>query len=179
MSGSANGQRVYLGKEPRLDKPEARRARRRARGAVLGALALAALLVPLSTAHAGLLDRMKEIYQLPEQVESAQKQYEEAKRELADQAGRLEEQKDQLTETIRQSEETQRQLTTQNEQLREQNAALQERLLAMEQAEQERRANSRRLTMLGAAAAALVAGYFVLGRLIRVIVWKRTKATRP
>jgi predicted nuclease with TOPRIM domain len=141
-----------------------------------------ALLQPLSVAEAGWLDRMKEIYQLPEHVEDIQQRYDETKQQLDEQVGKLEEQKEQLTaqqdklaESIRQSQLREEQLIAQNRVLQEQNETLQERLLVMEQAEEAKDARMRKLTTMGITAISLVIGYFLLGRLFRVVVWRRQK----
>lgn len=57
------------------------------------------IMFPTTVAQASWLDRVKDIYQLPENVEQIQKDYEATKQQL-------EEQKDKLSETIRHSQET-------------------------------------------------------------------------
>ncbi|MCR8633795.1 MULTISPECIES: DUF3450 domain-containing protein [Paenibacillus] len=126
----------------------------------------AALLQPYSTVEAGLLDRVKDIYQLPEQVESIQKEFDATKQQL-------QEQKDKLTETVRQSMQTEERLIAQNKQLQEQNEALQRRIQSMEQTAQDKNAFTRKITTIAITAVILVLGYFVLGRVLRITVWRR------
>jgi septal ring factor EnvC (AmiA/AmiB activator) len=138
--------------------------------AVLVIAVLAATLHPFSTAEAGILDRAKDIYRLPEQVNSMEKEYEAVKLQL-------QEQQDKLAETVRQSKETEERLIAQNKQLLEQNEALQKSLQAAEKSTQERQAQTRRLTIMGITVVILVVGYFLSGRLIRVAVWRRQKGS--
>ncbi|MDF2959263.1 MAG: hypothetical protein K0S39_998 [Paenibacillus sp.] len=145
-----------------------RNRRRRYGQALIAVTVTAALLQPFSTAEAGLVDRVKDIYRLPEQVESMQKEYDAAKQQL-------EEQKEKLSETVRQSKETEERLIAQNKQLQQQNEALQKRLQAMEQAAADKNAFARKITMITVTAVILILGYFVLGRLLRVAVWRRRK----
>ncbi|WP_336747163.1 hypothetical protein [Paenibacillus sp. y28] len=146
-----------------------RRYGKRCGQAALLMLTAAALLQPLSAAEAGLIDRVKEIYRLPEQMESIQQEYDATKQQL-------EEQRDKLQEAVQQSKEAQERLIAQNKQLQEQNEALLRSIQAMEQAEQERRARTRNITTLAVTAAILAAGYFVSGRFIRLAVWRRHKS---
>jgi CHASE3 domain sensor protein len=146
-----------------------KRTRRARYGQALLAIGIAAaLLQPYSTAEAGLLDRVKDIYQLPEQLEGIQKEFDSTKQQL-------EEQKDKLAETMRQSKEAQDRLIAQNKQLLEQNEALQSRIQAMEQTALDKNARTRKITTIAVTAVILVIGYFVLGRVLRITVWRRQK----
>ncbi|WP_240414035.1 DUF3450 domain-containing protein [Paenibacillus periandrae] len=145
-------------------------------GRVLLAAAVIMMLVqPLSTVHAGFFDRVKDIYKLPEQVEIIEKEYESTKQQLQEQVKKFDEQKDKLTETIARSKEMEERLLAQNKQLLEQNEALQRAIQSAEQDKLDKEARNRKLFWMGATAVALIAGYFVSGRLIRVAVWKRQK----
>jgi len=146
-----------------------RTRRPRYRQALPAFIIAVALIQPYSIAEAGLLDRVKDIYQLPEQMESIQKEYADTKRQL-------EEQRDQLAEAVRQSKEREEQLLAQNKQLQEQNEALTGRLQAMEQSASDKTALTRKITMTALTAVVLILGYFLLGRLIRVAVWRRQKS---
>jgi septal ring factor EnvC (AmiA/AmiB activator) len=128
----------------------------------------AAVLYPFSTAEAGILDRVKDIYQLPEQMDQMEKQYEATKQQL-------QEQTDKLAETVRQSKEAEERLMAQNKLLLEQNAALQRSLQETERDALEKEARNRKLIIMGITAVLLVAGYFVTGRFVRVAVWRRQK----
>lgn len=129
---------------------------------------LIGLMYPAPAAHASWVDRVKEIYQLPSNVEQIQKDYEAAKQQL-------EEQKDKLSEAVKQSQEIQDRLLSQNDVLKKDNEQLQERLKAMEQVALDKDIRNRKITYMVITAAALVVGYFLLGRVFRIIVWRRTK----
>lgn len=148
---------------------------RRAGQAMLAVVFVAMLIQPLSTAHAGFFDRVKDIYRLPEQVEIIEKEYEATKQLLQEQVKNFDEQKDKLAETIARSNETEERLLAQNKQLMAQNEALQNSIKAAEEAKLEQKSRTRKLIMVGITAVLLVAGYFISGRLIRVAVWKRQK----
>ncbi|MNQ81745.1 hypothetical protein D3C85_967790 [compost metagenome] len=120
------------------------------------------------TAQASLLDQVKGIFQLPSNVEQIQKDYESTKQQL-------EEQKDKLSEVVRQSQEVQDRLLSQNEALKQDNEQLQERLKAMEQIALDKDKRNQKITYMVITAAALVVGYFLLGRVFRIIVWRRKK----
>ncbi|BFT69288.1 hypothetical protein [Paenibacillus sp. P36] len=138
-------------------------------GHVIGVLVIwIGLMYPASAAQASWLDRVKDIYQLPENVEQIQKDYEATKQQL-------EEQKDKLSETIRHSQETEEKLLQQNEALQKENERLQERLKAMEQVAIDKENRSRKITNMVIAVVVLVVLYFVLGRVFRYVVWRRQK----
>ncbi|MDQ0902167.1 MULTISPECIES: hypothetical protein [unclassified Paenibacillus] len=123
---------------------------------------------PASAVQASWLDRVKDIYQLPENVEQIQKDYEATKQQLEDQ-------KDKLSEAIRHSQETEERLLGQNETLKRENEQLQERLKAMEQVALDKEKRNRKLTYMAVTAVLLVLFYFVLGRVFRFMVWRRQK----
>lgn len=79
---------------------------------ILGILVIMfGFMYPASAVQASWLDRVKDIYQLPENVEQIQKDYEATKQQLEDQ-------KDKLSEAIRHSQETEERLLGQNETLK-------------------------------------------------------------
>lgn len=129
----------------------------------------AALLQPYTTAEAGVLDRVKDMYQLPEHVESIQKEFDATKQQL-------EEQKNKLAETVQQSKEAMDMLQSQNKQLMEQNEALVNRIQLMEQTELDKKLQSRKMTTIVITGLLLIIGYFVIGRLIRILVWRRQRS---
>lgn len=126
------------------------------------------LTLPPPAAHASWLDQIKNIYQLPSNVEQIQKDYEATKQQL-------DEQKDKLSDAVKQSQEMQDRLLSQNEALQKENEQLQERLKAMEQIAQDKDKRNRKITYMIITVAALVVGYFLLGRVFRLIVWRRKK----
>jgi septal ring factor EnvC (AmiA/AmiB activator) len=138
-------------------------------GRAIGVLIITVgFMYPMPSAHASWLDRVKEIYQLPSNVEQIQKDYEATKQQL-------EEQKDKLSEAVRQSQEIEDRLLSQNEALKKDNEQLQERLKAMEQVALDKDKRNRKITYMVITAAALVVGYFLLGRVFRFFVWRRQK----
>ncbi|MGO4495304.1 hypothetical protein AB4114_05260 [Paenibacillus sp. 2RAB27] len=138
-------------------------------GRAIGVLIIiVGFMYPTPAAHASWLDRVKEIYQLPSNVEQIQKDYEATKQQL-------EEQKDKLSEAVRQSQEIEDRLLSQNEALKKDNEQLQERLKAMEQVALDKDKRNRKITYMVITAAALVVGYFLLGRVFRFFVWQRRK----
>jgi TolA-binding protein len=137
-------------------------------GRVLVILVVILGLMAPSTAEASWLDRVKDIYQMPENIEQIQQDYESTKQQLEDQ-------KDKLAETIRRSEETEEKLLNQNEQLLKENEQLQERLKVMEQAALDKEQRNRKITNMVIVAAMLVVLYFVMGRVFRYVVWRRQK----
>ncbi|WP_282942542.1 hypothetical protein [Paenibacillus sp. RC67] len=126
----------------------------------------AALLQPFTTVEAGVLDRVKDMYQLPEHVESIQKEFDATKQQL-------EEQRNKLVESVQQSREAIDLLNIQNKQLLEQNEALQTRIQMMEQTSLDKKAQNRKITMIAVTVIFLIIGYFLIGRLIRIMVWRR------
>ncbi|KQX44722.1 hypothetical protein [Paenibacillus sp. Root444D2] len=123
---------------------------------------------PASAVQASWLDRVKDIYQLPENVEQIQKDYETTKQQLEDQ-------KDKLSKAIRHSQETEERLLGQNETLKKENEQLQERLKAMEQIALDKEKRNQKLTYMAVTAVLLIIFYLVLGRVFRFIVWRRQK----
>ncbi|UKS26798.1 hypothetical protein LOZ80_35935 [Paenibacillus sp. HWE-109] len=134
-------------------------------------LILIGFMYPASAAQASWLDRMKEIYQLPENVEQIQKDYDATKQQLEDQ-------KDKLAESIKRSQETEERLLGQNDTLKKENEQLQERIKAMEQIALDKDKRNRKIMYMVVTAVLLVVFYFVLGRVFRLIVWRRQKRLR-
>lgn len=127
-----------------------------------------AFMYPASEAQASWLDRVKDIYQLPENVEQIQKDYEATKQQL-------EAQKEKLSEAVQHSQETEKRLLGQNEALKKENEQLQERLKGMEQVVLDKDKRNRKITYMVMTAALLILLYFMLGRLFRFIVWRNQK----
>ncbi|MFD0692788.1 coiled-coil domain-containing protein [Paenibacillus sp. GCM10027628] len=135
---------------------------------VLTVIVSLGLTAPAAPVHANWLDRVKEIYQLPDNVEQIQKDYESTKQQL-------EEQKDKLSEAVARSQETENRLIDQNQALQKENELLQERLKTMEQLALDKEARNRKITYTVATAAGLLIFYFIFGRVLRLIVWRRKK----
>ncbi|MEC0232676.1 hypothetical protein [Paenibacillus alba] len=129
---------------------------------------LIGFMYPASAAQASWLDRIKDIYELPENVQQIQKDYEATKQQLEDQ-------KDKLSETIQRSRETEEKLLGQNDALKKENEQLQERLKAMEQVALDKDKRNKKILYMAVTAVLLVVLYFVLGRVFRFIVWRRQK----
>lgn len=132
------------------------------------AAVLLSVLMPWPSAQAGFVDRVKDIYGMPEKVEELQQQYDAAQEELDASVKRSE-------ETIRQFRQTQEQLLQENQELRSRNARLEEAIGQMEAAERAGAERSRRITRTALAAGGLVVLYFVLMRVVRLAVWRRTR----
>ncbi|NQX71077.1 hypothetical protein HQN90_33630 [Paenibacillus alba] len=129
---------------------------------------LIGFMYPASAAQASWLDRIKDIYELPENVQQIQKDYEATKQQLEDQ-------RDKLSETIQRSKETEEKLLGQNDALKKENEQLQERLKAMEQVALDKDKRNKKILYMAVTAVLLVVLYFVLGRVFRFIVWRRQK----
>ncbi|MCZ8523194.1 MULTISPECIES: hypothetical protein [Paenibacillus] len=132
------------------------------------AAVLLALLLPWPAAEAGIVDRVKDIYGMPERVEELQKQYDAAQEELDATVKRSE-------ETIRVFRENQEQLREENEELRGRNARLEEAIGQLEAAEQAQAERGRKITRTALAAGGFVVLYFVLMRVVRLVLWRRTR----
>ncbi|MBP1990877.1 hypothetical protein [Paenibacillus eucommiae] len=126
-------------------------------------------------ANAGFFDRVKDIYQLPDNFQDLQQEYLDTKQELQDQKDKLVEQAENLEQVLQSSKEAEERLNAQNRQLQEQNESLQERLKLMEQNAADKAARNRKIAVMIGTAVALILFYFVAGRLFRVIVWRRQK----
>ncbi|HEY0827309.1 MAG TPA: hypothetical protein VGE40_04390 [Bacilli bacterium] len=126
------------------------------------------LLLPASAAEANIIDRVKDFYYLPENVEKMQEQYEQTKQQL-------EEQKEKLAEAMRLSQETEAKLLEQNRRLAENNQTLQNRLQVIEKVAQDREKLLRQIKYTGITAIILVVLYFLSSRIIRLSIWRRGK----
>ncbi|OCT14829.1 hypothetical protein A8709_11735 [Paenibacillus pectinilyticus] len=126
------------------------------------------IMCPAPVAQASWLDRIKDIYQLPSNVEQIQKDYEATKQQLEDQ-------KNKLTDAVEQSKAIEERLQSQNETLKKDNEQLQERIKAMEQVALDKDKRNRKIMYMIITAAALIIGYFMFGRVFRFIVWRRQK----
>lgn len=137
-------------------------------------------LLPAPVAEANVIDRIKDIYQLPGNVDNLQKQYEATKQQYEEAQTQIEEtqkqveaQKEQLSDAIKKAQETENLLTSQNGQLKLENDALQLRLQAMEKATQLKDKRLRQIKYTGIIIAVLIIIYFLSGRMFRVAIWRR------
>ncbi|MGG1553860.1 hypothetical protein [Paenibacillus ferrarius] len=147
--------------------------------AVCALVAIAGLFGPASSAQASFFDRIKDIYQLPSNVEQIQKDYDAAKQQLEEQKGKIDEQQEKLSEAMRQSKETEEKLLSQNDALKQENEQLQARLKAMEELAQNKEKRNRKITTMILTVIGLVIGYFVIGRVVRFVLWRnRRRAIR-
>ncbi|MOA14123.1 hypothetical protein D3C78_1342080 [compost metagenome] len=139
-------------------------------------ISIIAAVVPAPAAHAGLFDRIKDIYNTPEKISQLETQYEEAKEALA-------EQQEQLEESLRAAEEyalRQKELLEQNEQFRQQN----EKLIAQNEAlqaevahmQQERKTLIRKLINTVIILFSVFLLYLASVRIWRYLVWRSQRA---
>jgi septal ring factor EnvC (AmiA/AmiB activator) len=157
--------------------------RTRSRKQWLGQVLLAALIgivcfFPVSIAKANFFDTIKNIYNLPKDVENLQKQYEEAKKSYDETKLLVEEQKQQLLEVTRKAQETEDRLIAQNKELQANNDAFKTRIKAMEEAVSSKDKWIQRIKTTGITLVVLVVLYFVIGRVFRVMIWRRNKRVR-
>ena len=129
--------------------------------------------LPLPSVEAGFVERIKDIYGLPEQLGQLQEQYDETKQALEQSRVQLEETLQRSEDAVQRYQEAQEQLLKENEQLRERNTQLEQLIARLEDAERAKAARTRQIVTTAMTAAGLVLLYFVLTRLIRVAVWRR------
>ncbi|MFB6364217.1 coiled-coil domain-containing protein [Paenibacillus elgii] len=135
------------------------------------------LTLPWPVAQAGFLDRVKDIYDMPEQIGQLQNQYNETKQEL-------ERNREQLETTLKRSEEaaeqykaTEQRLKEENSELRSRNEQLEQLIRRLEEAEQASAKRTRQIVRTALTGVLLVVLYFVLMRVIRLVVWRRNRST--
>lgn len=133
------------------------------------------VVLPVSTAQAGFVDRIKDIYGMPEQLGQLQEQYNYTKQALEQNLAQLEETLKQSEEAARRYQETEDRLLQENEQLRSRNERLEELIGRWEAAERSQERRTRQVVATAMTAAGLVLLYFVLTRLVRVAVWRRNR----
>ncbi|MFC4597868.1 hypothetical protein [Cohnella hongkongensis] len=153
----------------------------RERGMPILWLVLALLLfvaLPPLPAEANMLNRIRDIYKAPDQVDELREQYEETARTLEEQRRKLMEAETSLDSyaseqrKIREENELYRQ---QNEELMAQNRLLTERLEQLEKDKSDKQALYRKWMTAVGAAVALIAGYVLSIRLWRYSVWRSRK----
>lgn len=134
------------------------------------------LTLPWPVAEAGFLDRVKDIYDMPEQIGQLQDQYNETKQEL-------ERNREQLETTLKRSEEaaqqykaTEQRLMEENRELRSRNEQLEQLIRRLEEAEQANAQRTRQIIRTALTGVLLIVLYFVLMRVIRLAVWRRNRS---
>lgn len=141
----------------------------------IGMIGLLLLVPPVSTVHAGFVDRIKDIYGMPEQLGQLQEQYNNTKQALEENRAQLEETLKRSEEAAQRYQETEERLRQENEQLRARNERLEELIGKWEAAERAQERRTRQIVTTAMTAAGLVLFYFVLTRLVRVAVWRRNR----
>lgn len=153
-----------------------------------GLIAIMLAVMPQPAVHAGFFDRIKQIYNAPQQINELEGQYLEAKAELAEQQQKLIEAQQAAEEYARQQQEQlaatqqttaefmqkQEELSSQNKQLIEQNASLQAELAQMKE---DRRSLWDKLLTTGITLAALLVAYIISLRLWRYLVWRKQRTS--
>lgn len=123
----------------------------------------------LPQAHAGLYDRVKDIFELPGEVDRLKEEYGTVKERYEEAVKQLESAR-QEAEAFRKLQE---QLMADNAKLAEQNRQLAGMVEELKAAEEGRAKQSGRVQKLIWTAVALVAGYFVFGRAARLLLRNR------
>lgn len=128
----------------------------------------------LPKAEAGAWNRVKSFFQLPGEVDQLKDKYQEVQQNYEEVQQNFQDTREQLDATRQQAEkyqEEQLKLLEDNKRLEEQNRKLQETVGKLEHSEEERSQGYKKIRRILYTAAGLVVGYFVLGRLLRV-VWR-------
>ncbi|WP_127588476.1 hypothetical protein [Paenibacillus koleovorans] len=131
------------------------------------------LVMPPAPAQAGFFDSVKGFFQLPGEVDRLQEQYDATKQRLDEAAKQLDNAAKDSKEALEQYKSLEQKLLQENDRLARQNEQLQQAILDLQQSEQERSLKYRRtITMIGTAAGLIVL-YFVLGRVMRIVLRSR------
>lgn len=156
----------------------------------LAALAcLLLMLAPGRTAEAGLLDRIKDIYNAPEKVEDLQEHFAETREQLQQQQAELEDARETAERYLEQQRELQvqneriraqnEQYQAQNQQYQEQNAKLSAQnamlLERLDRTERERKSLIRKIVWSIFTICSLAILYTISLRVWRYWVWRRNK----
>ncbi len=130
------------------------------------------------SAHAGWVDRVRDVFQVPGEVDKLKEQYNEMKTgydatvEQLEETRRRAEEAQKLTEEYR---KTQEQLITDNAALAEQNRQLAATLEELKDSEEARARSAARVKRLIWTAVLLVGGYFGISRVARYVMRARVK----
>ncbi|MDQ0060430.1 hypothetical protein [Paenibacillus harenae] len=143
--------------------------------ALLIVLTLLTLSLPQPVAHAGMFDRIKDIYNTPEKLDELQQQYSDAQALLENQAQKLEQSlivTEQLTQKQAELTEQNEQYRLQNEELLAQNSSLQ---AEMEQMKQQRQSLIGKLITTAVVIVSLIVLYLASVRIWRFAVWRKQR----
>ncbi|WP_028593382.1 hypothetical protein [Paenibacillus assamensis] len=117
---------------------------------------------PAPSAQAGLWDWMEGISEMPKEFNELKGQYNQMEQSLKDSQQRYQEMTDKLN--------------GENDQLRQQNEQLMNRLLLLEEQELKQKQQVRKIFITIATGVGLLLLYFVLTRVMRVMVWSRHRS---
>lgn len=137
---------------------------------------LLTLSLPQPVAHAGMFDRIKDIYNTPEKLDELQQQYSDAQALLENQAEKLEQSlivTEQLTQKQAELTEQNEHYRLQNEELLAQNSSLQ---AEMEQMKQQRQSLISKLITTAVVIVSLIVLYFASLRIWRFAVWRKQRS---
>lgn len=129
-------------------------------------------------AYAGWVDRVRDVFQVPGEVDKLKEQYNEMKSGYDATVEQLEETRRRAEEAQRMTEEyrrTQEQLLSDNAALAEQNRRLADTLEQLKDSEQARTRSAARVKRLIWTGVLLVAGYFGISRVARYVMRARVK----
>lgn len=130
------------------------------------------------SAHAGWVDRVRDVFQAPAEVDKLKEQYDEMKSGYDATVEQLEETRRQAEEAQRLTEEyrrTQERLLSDNEALAEQNRQLAQTLAELKDSDEARTRQAKRIKMMIWMAVLLIAGYFGIGRVARYLMRARSR----
>jgi Skp family chaperone for outer membrane proteins len=141
--------------------------------AIIIVMSLSLLFMPPSPSHAGIIDRIKAIYNTPEKVDDLltdyEEQYEQTKQQFEDTQKALEQQQQEL-------QAINEQYRSDNEKLQTQNIELMQRLALMEKQQSDRKSLIRKLLIMMITVIGLILGYYALIRIWRYLVWRKQHA---
>lgn len=127
---------------------------------IIGAVMIGLLLYgPAPQADAGLWDWVTGISEVPSEVETLKSNYEQMQQSLV--------------ETQQNYQDMTSRLNMENAELQQKNEQLTERILMLEEQEVKQKLRTNRILTTAIAAALLLVLYFLLTRLLRVLVWRR------
>lgn len=152
--------------------------RRASRLACAGLAVMMLLGASPSPAYAGWFDRVRDIFEMPEQVDELKAQYQEVKEGYDSTLQQLEETRLQAEEARLRAEEYRQQqekLQADNEGLIEENRKLAETILELQHSEEARARQAQRIKNLVWTAVLLTAGFFGISRVARYVLRVRAR----
>lgn len=137
------------------------------------------ILFTSTNAQAGMLDRIKGIYEAPEQLDEMREQYqelqstyEEQKRETMEALESTRMEAERLAAEQQRWQEENERVREENATLEAQNQLLQERVALLEQQEASRQSLTDRVVRVAITALCLLVGYFLTVRIFRYYIWR-------